>query len=279
MLSLKIGGVPEHFNMPWHWGIENKFFEKNALDLQWTDYHAGTGAMAQDLREGNLDVAVVLTEGITADILKGNPSKILQMYVCSPLVWGIHTPLQFNHIDEVEQLKTAISRFGSGSHLMALLDAKQRNWDIEKIEFETTNGLKGGIQKLTDNVCGRFLWEKLMTKSYVDKGLIKCLGEFPTPWGAFVIAVRNEILAQYPDEIKALCETINEVCHQFLTTENVTEKIVQKFNLSEFDVQQWLASVRWATEYVSPVPDIQKVLEALALIGQDTKNMTIENFI
>ncbi|TAE75504.1 MAG: ABC transporter substrate-binding protein [Bacteroidetes bacterium] len=279
MLSLKIGGVPEHFNMPWHWGIEQKFFQKKNLDLHWIDYHAGTGAMAQDLREGKLDVAVVLTEGITADILKGNPSKILQMYVCSPLVWGIHTPLQYNHLDEIQHLKTAISRFGSGSHLMALLDAKQRNWDIEKMEFETTNGLKGGIQKLTENTCGRFLWEKLMTKSFVDKGLIKCLGECPTPWGAFVVAVRNDILSQFPTEINVLCQTINHVCHQFITTENITQKIVQKFNLSEFDVQQWLASVHWATEFVSPVNDIEKVLEALTLIGQDTKNMKIEDFI
>lgn len=279
MLSLKIGGVPEHFNMPWHWGIEHHFFKNNNLDLQWTDYHAGTGAMAQDLREAKLDVAVVLTEGITSDILKGNPSKILQMYVCSPLVWGIHTPLKINHLDETKNLKTAISRFGSGSHLMALLDAKQRNWNIDNIEFETTNGLKGGIQRLTDNICGRFLWEKLMTKPYVDAGLVRCLGECPTPWGAFVIAARKDIVAQYPNEIAALCKTINEVCAEFMKIKDITDKIVQKFGLLENDVKDWLSTVKWAVEYVSPLADIQKVVEALILIGQDTKKMKAIDFL
>src|SRR3712207_2896588 len=91
-MEIKIGGVPEHFNLPWHLAIEKKSFEKEGISLSWKDYPGGTGMMCSDLRSGNLDMAVVLTEGIVADIIKGNPSLIIQWYVTSPLIWGIHMP-------------------------------------------------------------------------------------------------------------------------------------------------------------------------------------------
>jgi hypothetical protein len=50
----------------------------------------GTGKMCQMLRDGETDIAVILTEGIVKDITAGNPSKIVQVYVDSPLIWGIH---------------------------------------------------------------------------------------------------------------------------------------------------------------------------------------------
>ena len=90
MTTIKIAGVPEHFNLPWHLSIENGDFEKENIDLKWTDVPEGTGKMCQMLREGETDIAVILTEGIVKDIVAGNPSKIVQVYVESPLIWGIH---------------------------------------------------------------------------------------------------------------------------------------------------------------------------------------------
>jgi actin-like ATPase involved in cell morphogenesis len=43
--------------------------------LQWTDVPEGTGKMCQMLRDGETDIAVILTEGIVKDITAGNPSK------------------------------------------------------------------------------------------------------------------------------------------------------------------------------------------------------------
>jgi hypothetical protein len=40
--------------------------------------------MCQMLRDGETDIAVILTEGIVKDIVAGNPSKIVQVYVESP---------------------------------------------------------------------------------------------------------------------------------------------------------------------------------------------------
>ena len=68
MKTIKIAGVPEHFNLPWHLCIENGEFENVGIDLHWTDVPEGTGKMCQMLREGETDIAVILTEGIVKDI-------------------------------------------------------------------------------------------------------------------------------------------------------------------------------------------------------------------
>jgi hypothetical protein len=65
-----------------------KEFENQNIDLEWTDVPEGTGKMCQMLTWRN-DIAVILTEGIVKIIAAG-ASKIVQVYVESPLIWGIH---------------------------------------------------------------------------------------------------------------------------------------------------------------------------------------------
>ena len=72
MKTVKIVGVPEHFNLPWHLCIENGEFEAENIDLQWKNIPEGTGKMCQMLRDGEADIAVILTEGIVKDIVAGN---------------------------------------------------------------------------------------------------------------------------------------------------------------------------------------------------------------
>jgi len=90
MLNIKVGGVPEHFNYPWHLSLKNNEYTKNNINLSWQNFPGGTGAMCKALRDKEIDIAIVLTEGIIKDIINGNPSKITQTFVKSPLVWGIH---------------------------------------------------------------------------------------------------------------------------------------------------------------------------------------------
>ena len=62
MTTIKIAGVPEHFNLPWHLAIENSDFNANEINLEWTDIPEGTGKLCQMLRNGETDIAVILTE-------------------------------------------------------------------------------------------------------------------------------------------------------------------------------------------------------------------------
>ena len=46
--------------------------------------------MTADLRAGKLDLAILLTEGIVAELHHNAHSKILATYVRTPLTWGVH---------------------------------------------------------------------------------------------------------------------------------------------------------------------------------------------
>ena len=51
--------------------------------------------MCKKVNNGELDIAILLTEGIITDITKNNNnSKIIGFYVQSPLCWGIYVPSQ-----------------------------------------------------------------------------------------------------------------------------------------------------------------------------------------
>jgi ABC-type nitrate/sulfonate/bicarbonate transport system substrate-binding protein len=121
--TFKICGVPEHFNAPWHIAQQEGKFEEAGINVEWQVEAGGTGAMCKALNSGESDLAVLLTEGVYADIAKGSKNKIVAVYVSSPLCWGIHSSAgkHHDHIKDVQDLKGsryAISRLGSGSHLM-----------------------------------------------------------------------------------------------------------------------------------------------------------------
>ena len=78
MKTIKIAGVPEHFNLPWHMCIEDGEFEAVGIDLQWKDVPEGTGKMCQMLRDGEPAIPLILTEDTKKNIAAGNPSKIVQ---------------------------------------------------------------------------------------------------------------------------------------------------------------------------------------------------------
>ena len=111
MKTIKIAGVPEHFNLPWHLCIDNGEFKAIGINLEWTDVPEGTGKICQMLRDGATDIAVILSEGIVKDILSGNPSKIVQVYVESPLIWGIHVSAnsKYKSISDIENTKIVSS--------------------------------------------------------------------------------------------------------------------------------------------------------------------------
>ena len=83
MKKFKIGGVPEHFNLPWRMAIERGEFDQMRTNIHWSDMPGGTGQMIKGLRAGSIDIAVLLTEGITKAILEGLPAEIVSVYVQS----------------------------------------------------------------------------------------------------------------------------------------------------------------------------------------------------
>ncbi len=272
MKTIRIAGVPEHFNLPWHLCIENGEFEEAGIDLQWTDVPEGTGKMCQMLRDGETDMAVILSEGIVRDINAGNPSKIVQVYVESPLIWGIHVDARskYTSLSDLENTKVAISRMGSGSHLMAYVNAKQQGWKTDTLDFEIVNTIDGAVEALSNGKADYFMWEKFMTKPLVDSGIFRSIADCPTPWPCFVIAVHNEILEKHPQSIELVLEIINTTTGEFKDIPSVNRTIANRFHQKTADIDTWLLQTRWSQKNITPetLNKIQNQLFELSLIDK-----------
>lgn len=271
MKTIHIGGVPEHFNLAWYLALKNGDFKKAGINLRWDDYHSGTGAMTKALRKGEIDMAVILTEGIIKDIVEGNPSTIIQTFVQTPLIWGIHVAQNSNYkaIDDIKGTKAAISRYGSGSHLMAYINAQNNQWNLDTdLQFEVVKNLDGAVFGLTEGRADYFMWEKFMTKPLVDKGIFRRIGNCPTPWPCFVIAVRNESLETYKDEIKTILNIINKITFNFKEIPNIDKIIAERYSQKIEDVQEWLTLTNWSQELVNEetINTVQNQLLALNII-------------
>lgn len=279
MTTLKIAGVPEHFNLPWHLAIEQGDFSSNGIDLQWTDVPEGTGKLCQMLRNGETDIAVILTEGIIKDIAAGNDSKIVQVYVESPLIWGIHVGAKsaFTTIEDIESGKVAISRYGSGSHLMAIVNAKNEGWDIDKLQFEVINTLDAAVEALTDGKADYFMWERFMTKPIVDKGIFRRIGDCPTPWPCFVIAVRNEVLKENNDTIGTVLDIINKATAKFKEIPDIDKILAKRYNQKTEDIKEWLSLTEWSQQKLeeSTFNNVQDQLHELNIIEQKAAYKTV----
>ena len=282
MKVVRIGGVPEHFNYAWYIALKEHHFRNQGIDLQWVDCHGGTGEMIQGLQNNKIDMAVVLTEGIVKAISEGNPSKIVQTFVQSPLVWGIHvaTNAPYKSLTDLKQKYAAISRMGSGSHLMAYVHAKQMGWNPKTdLRFNIVNHLQGGIEALQHGRAHYFLWEKFTTKPYVDQGIFRRIGECPTPWPCFVIAVRNSFIEHHAGPLKLILNVINGITKGFKNISNIDSIISERYGLKNQDVIDWLNLTEWSQDMIdkSTLSVVQNQLLELNLISNRMKYTALVN--
>lgn len=270
MKTVKIVGVPEHFNLPWQLCLENGEFSEIGIDLQWADIPEGTGKMCQMLRNNETDLAVILTEGILKDISNGNESVVLQQYVSSPLQWGIHVAASsaFQNISELEHKKVAISRNGSGSQLMAIVNAKNEGWESNDLDFEIVNTLDGAIVALTENKADYFMWDRFMTQPIVDKGIFRRIGICPTPWPCFVIVARKEFYENNKAVVNNLLEIINNTTIEFKQIPSIDKTLASRYEQKLEDIQEWMKITKWSQKQFTEkqFENIQMQLKDLGII-------------
>ncbi|MEH6776795.1 substrate-binding domain-containing protein [Maribacter arcticus] len=272
MKTVKIIGVPEHFNLPWHLAIEEGAFEERGIDLTWTDIPEGTGKMCELLTNQETDLAIILTEGIVKSITEGNKVKIIQEYIASPLLWGIHVDANSNYksLEELKDTTAAISRFGSGSHLMAYVQAKQMGWETEKLKFNLVNNLSGAVESLTTSQADYFMWERFTTKPLVDSGIFRHLGNCPTPWPCFVLVGTDEFLSENKSLVKHIQEIINLYTVEFKQIPRIDSTLANRYHQKLEDIQEWLQITEWSQKQLpeSTLIKIQDTLKALVLIDK-----------
>ena len=270
MIDIMIGGVPEHFNLPWL-----RLAESGALDdlgVGWRDVPEGSGAMAAALRAGELDAAMLLTEGAVAGAAQGG-FKIVSLYTVSPLIWGIHAPASsdLRRVEDIRGRRYAISRRGSGSHLMSFVHAREQGWSTADLDFVVVGTLQGAIDAFASGKADVFFWEKFMTKPLVDSGQFRRVGEFVAPWPAFVVCASNAALAQRKPIGAALSRAL-DAARELAASPTSAAAIAQRYALEPGDAREWLASTRWAARSGIAVEHLASAvaqLAALGLIGAD----------
>ena len=269
MLGLRIGGVPEHFNLPWRMAIEEGKFREKDIQLHWSDMGGGTGQMIRGLENKTLDVAIVLTEGITRAILQGLDAKLIQIYVTTPLHWGIHVPFKsdIQSINDLEHKTFAISREGSGSHLMTYVKASQEGWDTSKLKFNVIGDIYGGLWALEHNEAQAFLWEKYTTHPYTEQEKCRFVGEVVTPWPCFVIAARTEIFESHQSKLEEMCKIVAKKALELKKNENASELISWRYNLRHRHVVNWLNETDWNYDGIQYPLAFEKTVSYLLKLG------------
>jgi len=269
LTKIRLGGVPEHFNLPIHLAIEKGEFEDRGIDIEWITYKGGTGQMTKALRDGEVDACILLTEGIIADIIRGNPSKIVSNYVNTALTWGIHTG-QKNSLSaytDIFSKKHAISRFGSGSHLMSIVNANSEGHTLDESQFTVIKNLDGAVESLVNLETDVFYWEKYTTKPLVDKGLLRRVGEYVTPWPCFVIAATDRIIEEQPNELTRMLRTIHDSSDLFMQDDTAISEVSKRYDQQLADVERWYHSTEWAIHGWVSDRMIQSVVYHLELAG------------
>lgn len=249
MDTLRVAGVPEHFNLPWQLALERDAFRKAGMDVRWSTVPEGTGAMCAMLRTGATDLAVLVTEGAVRDILQGNPGRIVGTFVASPLTWGVHvgtasglrTPADLGHVP------FAISRFNSGSHLMAMCYAEQLGWRPAEADFVVVNDLAGAVDRLGGSEPLVFLWEAAMTSAWVDRGLLRKVDEYRPPWPCFVVVARNDVLEHSRGAIRRMLAVLHHQAQELMARKDLAALVSQRFGIGPKAAGEWARSVEWTT--------------------------------
>jgi ABC-type nitrate/sulfonate/bicarbonate transport system substrate-binding protein len=269
LTTLRIAGVPEHFNLPWMLALERRAFVRAKVELKWHTVPEGTGRMCEMLRKGEVDLAVMVTEGAVRDILNGNPSKILASYVDSPLTWGVHVGAAtgIRSADQLANVPYAISRRNSGSDLVAKAYAKAHGRTLIEEDIVVVNDLKGAEEKLKGTARIAFLWEKFTTKHLVDSGEFRLVDEWSNPWPSFVLVASDAILAEHADKVRSVLKVIRDQAAGLMQKKTAPELFAQRYKMPLEDAREWYRGVQWNTGTPLPMEVLWKVVTALHVAG------------
>ncbi|HRD51581.1 MAG TPA: ABC transporter substrate-binding protein [Flavobacteriales bacterium] len=264
-----MAGVPEHFNLPWMLALERRAYVRARIDLKWTTVPEGTGRMCAMLRNGEVDLAILVTEGAVRDILNGAPNRIVATYVDTPLTWGVHVGAgtAITNAADLVKVPFAISRFNSGSHLAAVSYAQAHGWTPTETDLFVVNDLEGAVERLKAADPIAFLWEKYTTKSHVDQGTFRCVDEHVSPWPSFVVVASEAILAEHPMEVQRLLKVIRDQAAGLMQKKTAPEMIAQRYKMSLEDARAWFSGVKWSADGKVDEAGLRTVCSSLVKAG------------
>lgn len=282
---MNIAGVPEHFNFPLV-----ILSEKRPDHFQFVTCPGGSGEMASLLLQSRLpgeassvqeqvDVAVMLPEAAHTFIENNPEFRIFGEYTTSGITWGAYTSKEssLEKWEDVQGKCFGISRKGSGSELMAYYGFHQSGWDLNDLKFRVVQNLQGARQAFENKDIEVFLWEVLTTKSLVESGEWKQIGEVKGDWPGFVFVAHQETFFKNQITFASFFAEVKWCIGEF--TQNIEDwapLVAKRFQLDNLKDQKELIEAIERIEYsddgrVHPdrYVNLQKVLKVLGKIGQN----------
>ncbi len=275
---LRIAGVPEHFNLPWRQRAWLQATQPWAYErIRYAEAAAGTGAMAAALANDEVDIAILLTEGAVLDIARGGHHRIIKVYVDTPLEWGIHVAANgpIHSIAEAQGKRYAISRKGSGSHVMAAVHAASESWPTEQLRYVQVDTLAGARRALPNGDADVFFWEKTMTHPYVEAGEFRRIGVFQSPWPSFVVCASLKCLDRAESKVLRLMNDINEISGRLQKNADAAQLIANAYGITASAAATWLAHTSWNTNLDLPVDTLQSVLDSLSALWPELRTFGV----
>ncbi len=265
--SFRLGGVPEHFNLPWRLALESG--QLDDLNPSWTDQPGGTGQMLTGLAEGELDLVSILTEGTVAAIDGGADLTIIQVYVQSPLQWGVFVPAcsSIETEGDLKGARIAISRFNSGSHLMAFIHGDEFGWTVDPSQFVVVGGLDGAVEAFAQGEADLFLWDQYMTSPLVEAGQFRQVGVLASPWPSFVIAAPTEVLTVRTTEVGRVVDAVVAQAAGLHHRPGIEKLLTDRYDLGPEAAGEWLASTTFASRSAMDPTIAVRVLDTLGRAG------------
>ncbi len=218
--------------------------------------------MIEAFQANEIDVGIGLTEAWLAGHLKQAAAQpqlnierqinmlyhITSPYTLSPLRWALSTGPHRDDINSVEDLKgkkVGISRFGSGSHIMACVLAHNNGWvDEASLKFVEVGPFASLREAVNGGDADFFMWEHFTTKKYFDDGSLKRLGEIVTPWPGWHIATRGPSSDKQVTE-KLLPDLRKGILYFEAHKDESVDLICSIMEYSRADAEQWYEEVRF----------------------------------
>lgn len=267
--TLRVMGVPEHFNTPWILAIDDGAFDEIGVNVEFTDAPGGTGEMSQALFHNTADMALLLTEGALNSVLTGNPCTIHSTYVDSPLLWGVFAGGSSDTaVDQLRNAPFVVSRFYSGSHLMGFMYADHHKRTVTRDDFTEVGSADGAVNALAEQADRLFLWEKYISMPLVKKKKLRLVDTFSATWPAFVAVVRNDYLAEHGELVDKVMAIVREYAADLEESgEEGAELVAHLYDLKVKHATEWMEQVRFSRSGAVDLDHLHEAASTLHRLG------------
>ena len=139
----------------------------------------------------------------------------------------------------------AISRLGSGSHLMAILYAQRHGWTPRAEDLIVVHNMEGAAEHMRSGGPIIFLWEEYVTARYVDAGEMRRVDVIRGDWPGFVIVAREGVLSERPEAMRAALAVLKRSVRDLETVDDLVTRVMRNGDFTAERAAAWLEQVRW----------------------------------